>query len=247
MLKLEHWSKAFGTNRVLDQVNLQVETGQVLTLIGPSGSGKSTLLRTINFLEPADQGLITLGDLRADAARVSQADILKLRRKTAMVFQNYALFSRKTALENVMEHLVTVKKLDKQIARQIAAAQLNRVGMSDRLDYYPRQLSGGQQQRVGIARALAVEPEVILLDEPSSSLDPERTTEILDLIRALAHDHMTMVLVTHEMGFAREVSDQVIFLDQGKILEQGPPETVFGHPKTQRLADFLAGYKNRQL
>lgn len=247
MLKLENWSKAFGSNLVLDQINLQVETGQVLTVIGPSGSGKSTLLRTINFLEPADQGLISLGDLHADAAQLSQAVILTIRRKTAMVFQNYALFSRKTALENVMEHLVTVKKLDKKTAQEIALAQLDRVGMADRLHYYPRQLSGGQQQRVGIARALAVEPEVILLDEPSSSLDPERTTEILDLIRTLAHGHMTMVLVTHEMGFAKEVSDQVIFLDQGKILEQGPPEVVFDHPKTQRMADFLAGYKNRQL
>ena len=247
MLKLEHWSKAFGANLVLDQINLQAEKGEVLTVIGPSGSGKSTLLRTINFLEPADQGRISLGDLHVDVAQLSQADILVIRRKTAMVFQNYALFSRKTALENVMEHLVTVKKLDKKIAREIATAQLDRVGMADRLHYYPRQLSGGQQQRVGIARALAVEPEVILLDEPSSSLDPERTTEILDLIRTLAHGHMIMVLVTHEMGFAKEVSDQVIFLDQGKILEQGPPEVVFDHPKTQRMADFLAGYKNRQL
>lgn len=247
MLKLENWSKAFGSNPVLDQINLQVETGQVLTIIGPSGSGKSTLLRTINFLEPADQGLITLGDSREDVAQITPAKILELRRKTAMVFQNYALFSHKTALENVMEHLLTVKKLDTKAAADLAAAQLERVGMSDRLDYYPRQLSGGQQQRVGIARALAVEPEVILLDEPTSSLDPERTTEILDLIRSLAHGSMTMVLVTHEMGFAREVSDQVIFLDQGKILEQGPPEAVFDQPQSPRTADFLRGYKDRQL
>lgn len=247
MLKLENWSKAFGSNQVLDSINLEVEQGQVLTIIGPSGSGKSTLLRSINFLEPPDQGIISLAGQREDVSQLTPAKILSLRRKTAMVFQNYALFSHKTALENVMEHLLTVKKLDKTEAAERAKAQLDRVGMSDRLDYYPRQLSGGQQQRVGIARALAVEPEVILLDEPSSSLDPERTREILDLIRTLAHSSMTMILVTHEMGFARKVSDQVIFLDQGKVLEEGSPEEVFDHPTSRLTAEFLRAYKERQL
>lgn len=241
MLKLRDWSKAFGSNQVLDEINLEVEKGQVLTIIGASGSGKSTLLRSINFLEPADSGTMVLGDIKRDVADISQEDILAIRRQTAMVFQNYALFSKKTALENVMEALVMVQKQPEAQARDQASHYLDLVGMSDRMDYYPSMLSGGQKQRVGIARALAIQPQVILFDEPTSALDPELVGGILDLINDIAHKETTMVLVTHEMTFAREVSDRVIFLDGGKILEEGPPQEIFEHPKEERTRDFIQG------
>ncbi|MBG9981411.1 amino acid ABC transporter ATP-binding protein [Facklamia sp. DSM 111018] len=242
MLLLENWSKSYHKRLVLDHLNIQVDTGNVLTIIGSSGSGKSTLLRTINFLEPADEGQITLQQQTLDVQTASHKEILELRRRTAMVFQNYALFSKKTALENVMENLVTVQKLNKQVARDKAMNYLEEVGMQDYYNRYPHRLSGGEQQRVGIARALAIEPEIILLDEPTSALDPEMVSGILDLIQSIAHKDTTMILVTHEMQFAKEVSDQIIFLSQGRILEQGSPQKIFLHPKEERTKAFLQSF-----
>ena len=239
MLQLTNWSKDYQGKPVLKDIQLQVDAGQVLTLIGPSGSGKSTLLRSINFLAPADQGQMMLDGQAYDVQQVGQADILQIRRKTAMVFQSYALFSKKRALENVMEHLLVVKKLPLSQAKELAMAYLEQVGMKDYALSYPRQLSGGQQQRVGIARALAIKPKLILLDEPTSALDPELIGGILDLIRSISHQEMALLLVTHEMKFARELSDQVIFLDQGKIVEQGSPDQVFLNPQEQRTQDFI--------
>lgn len=242
MLKLEQWNKSFNNNQVLNNIHMEVSTGDVLTIIGSSGSGKSTLLRTINFLEQPDSGLITLGTQTYDVAHVSKQDILAIRRQTAMVFQNYALFSKMTALENVMENLLMVQKLPESEARDKASHYLEQVGMANRMDYYPSRLSGGQQQRVGIARALAIQPEVILFDEPTSALDPELVGGILELIQDIAHNDTTMILVTHEMTFAKEVSDYVIFLDQGHILEDGSPAQVFEQPKHERTKQFIQGF-----
>lgn len=241
MLKLSNWFKAFGDHQVLKDIHLEVPTGDVLTIIGSSGSGKSTLLRSINFLEPADQGHIQIDDMSQDVQKMKQDDILNLRRKTAMVFQNYALFSKKTALENVMESLLMVQDLPKAEAEAIAYHYLQQVGMGDRADYYPVHLSGGQQQRVGIARALAIEPEVMLFDEPTSALDPELVSGILEIIQSIAHNNTTMLLVTHEMNFAKEVSDQVCFLEKGIIVEQGDPNQIFNHPENERTQAFIQG------
>ena len=246
MLKLENWSKSFNQNTVLNNINLEVPTGNVLSIIGSSGSGKSTLLRTVNFLEPADQGIIQIGTTTKDVAEINQQEILALRRQTAMVFQNYALFSKKTALENVMENLLMVKRMTLSEAEPIAEHYLEIVGMKDRMNYYPNKLSGGQQQRVGIARALAIEPEVILFDEPTSALDPELVGGILDLIMKVAHEKTTMLLVTHEMNFAKQVSDHVIFLDKGNIAEEGTPTQIFDHPQNERTRQFIRGFDSIQ-
>lgn len=246
MLKLENWSKSFNQNTVLNNINLEVPTGNVLSIIGSSGSGKSTLLRTVNFLEPADQGIIQIGTTIKDVAEINQQEILALRRQTAMVFQNYALFSKKTALENVMENLLMVKRMTLSEAKPIAEHYLEIVGMKDRMNYYPNKLSGGQQQRVGIARALAIEPEVILFDEPTSALDPELVGGILDLIMKVAHEKTTMLLVTHEMNFAKQVSDHVIFLDKGNIAEEGTPTQIFDHPQNERTRQFIRGFDSIQ-
>lgn len=242
MLKLENWSKSYGNHLVLDDINIEVPTGNVLTIIGSSGSGKSTLLRTINFLEKPNKGTIHIGDISQEVSHIPEKEIFKIRRQTAMVFQNYALFSKKTALENVMEQLLMVQKLPKNEAKELAENYLELVGMSDRANYYPNRLSGGQQQRVGIARALAIQPEVILFDEPTSALDPEMVSGILELIHKVAHQKTTMILVTHEMNFAKQVSDQVIFLDKGVILEQGTPEQIFDNPQMERTQQFIRGF-----
>ena len=244
MLTLNNWNKSFKDNHVLKNINLTVGTGDVLTIIGSSGSGKSTLLRSINFLEPADAGTIQIGEVVYDVAKATKRDILAVRRQTAMVFQNYALFSKKTVKENVMEALIQVKNLSKKEAIERAEGQLHLVGMADRMDFYPNKLSDGQQQRVGIARALAIEPEVILFDEPTSALDPELVSGILALIKKIAHQNTTMILVTHEMKFAKEVSDQVIFLDQGTILERGTPDELFNHSKEARTKQFIQGFQS---
>src|SRR5690625_2841368 len=208
MLKLTNWFKSFGTHEVLKDIHLEVPTGDVLTIIGSSGSGKSTLLRSINFLEPADKGQIQIDDVTKDVQTMKQNDILKLRRKTAMVFQNYALFSKKTALENVMESLLMVQNLTLAEAEEIAHHYLEQVGMGDRADYYPIHLSGGQQQRVGIARALAIEPEVILFDEPTSALDTELVRGILEIIQFIIYIKKTMLLVMNEIYFSKVVTDK---------------------------------------
>ena len=225
---------------VLRGVDLTVEKGDVVAILGPSGSGKTTLLRCLNFLETADAGQLVFDGESFDLAHASRADIARLRKKTAFVFQNYNLFRNKTALQNVTEGLIVARKLPKEQADEIGMKMLAKVGLADRADYYPRQLSGGQQQRVAIARALAADPEIIYFDEPTSALDPELTGEVLSVMRQLAEEGMTMLVVTHEMGFAREVSNRVIFIDGGQIQEDEPPQELFSNPKHPRLKAFLS-------
>ncbi|MEG2246789.1 amino acid ABC transporter ATP-binding protein [Clostridium sp.] len=238
MLKINNLSKKFDQNTVLNNIDLEINKGEVVVLIGPSGTGKSTLLRCINILEKADKGSLTIGDLNVDLANLHKQDILKIRRKTAMVFQNYNLFNNKTVIENVTEPLIVVKKMDKEKANRIALEKLKLVGLEEKKEEYPSRLSGGQKQRVAIARALAVDPEVILLDEPTSALDPELVGEVLDVIRSLAKAHMTMIIVSHEMNFAREIADRIVFMEKGNIEEEGSPEQLFKENKNTRINKF---------
>lgn len=240
MLKLTNVHKSFGKVEVLKGISLNVEKGCVTAIIGPSGAGKTTLLRCMNFLEKADSGEMDFDDEKVDLKKAAKKTILSIRRKTAFVFQNYNLFSNKTALENVMEGLVIARKIPKPQAKDMAMKALEKVGLRDRADFYPLSLSGGQQQRVGIARAIAVNPEVILFDEPTSALDPELTGEVLSVIRTLADEGTTMVIVTHEMVFAREIADHVIFMEGGKIVEEGTSSQLFTSPKEERTRKFLA-------
>jgi L-cystine transport system ATP-binding protein len=242
MLSVADVKKAFGKNQVLKGIDLSVNKGDVTAVIGPSGSGKTTLLRCINFLERADEGTITIGDESANFKTACKKDVYKFRRKTAMVFQNYCLFNNKTVLENVTESLIVVRKLSKSAASEIALPLLEKVGLSKKLDSYPAYLSGGQQQRVGIARAMAQSPDVILFDEPTSALDPELIGETLDVIRSVAKTGITMIIVTHEMQFAYEISSKVIFMDEGAIVEQGTPHDVFLYTKEERTKRFLARF-----
>ncbi|MGG4495794.1 amino acid ABC transporter ATP-binding protein [Brevibacillus reuszeri] len=239
MIKLTGITKSFGRNQVLKGIDLQVNKGEVVVILGPSGSGKTTLLRCINYLEKPGEGQIVIGDSIVDCKRASKQDILQLRRKSAMVFQQYNLFKHKTALENVMEGLVIVQKRPKDESRERSVRVLEKVGLGSKLDAYPSELSGGQQQRVGIARALALEPEVILFDEPTSALDPELVGEVLEVIRKIAREGITMIVVTHEMSFARDVSNHVVFMDGGVIVEEGTPQEIFGSPKEERTKQFL--------
>ena len=239
MIAVENWHKSFGKNHVIRGIDWRVETGDVSVIIGASGSGKSTFLRTLNFLERAEQGVLTIDDIELDMQKVKNSDILNVRRNTAMVFQSYNLFRHKTALENVMEALVVVQKMDKKQAEDITKEQLDRVGLSDRIHYYPHQLSGGQQQRVGIARALAIQPKVILFDEPTSALDPEMIGEVLDVIRKISHKGTTLIIVTHEMGFARDCADNVALFADGILYEQGTPDQIFNHPQKEKTQQFL--------
>ena len=224
---------------VLRGVDLTVEKGDVVAILGPSGSGKTTLLRCLNFLETADAGQLVFDGESFDLAHAGRTDIARLRKKTAFVFQNYNLFRNKTALQNVTEGLIVARKLPKEQADEIGMKMLAKVGLADRADYYPRQLSGGQQQRVAIARALAADPEIIYFDEPTSALDPELTVEVLAVMRDLAADGMTMLVVTHEMGFARNVSNQVVFMEHGVVVEQGPAKEIFTAPREERTRAFL--------
>jgi len=239
MIRLTNISKSFGKNQVLHHINLTVDKGEVVVILGPSGSGKTTLLRCINYLEKPSEGQIDIGDFSLDYKQASKKDIHNLRQKSAMVFQHYNLFKHKTVLENVMEGLVVVQKLSKEEAKQKSVQMLEKVGLGAKLDAFPSQLSGGQQQRVGIARALALNPEVILFDEPTSALDPELVGEVLDVIRKIAKEGITMIVVTHEMGFARDVSNHVVFMDGGVIVEEGRPQDIFGSPKEERTKQFL--------
>ena len=229
---------------VLRGVDLTVEKGDVVAILGPSGSGKTTLLRCLNFLETSDAGQLVFDGESFDLAHASRADIARLRKKTAFVFQNYNLFRNKTALQNVTEGLIVARKLPKAQADATGMKMLAKVGLADRADYYPRQLSGGQQQRVAIARALAADPEIIYFDEPTSALDPELTGEVLSVMRQLAEEGMTMLVVTHEMAFARDVSSRVVYMNQGVICEQGPPQQIFGDPQRQETRDFLSRFRN---
>ena len=224
---------------VLRGVDLTVEKGDVVAILGPSGSGKTTLLRCLNFLETADAGQLVFDGESFDLAHASRADIAQLRKKTAFVFQNYNLFRNKTALQNVTEGLIVARKLPKEQADEIGMKMLAKVGLADRADYYPRQLSGGQQQRVAIARALAADPEIIYFDEPTSALDPELTGEVLSVMRQLAEEGMTMLVVTHEMGFARNVSSKTVFMENGVVVEQAPSQQFFASPKEERTRAIL--------
>jgi L-cystine transport system ATP-binding protein len=239
MLELKDVHKSFGNNEVLKGVDLVVNKGEVIVIIGPSGSGKTTLLRCINFLEHADSGTMILDGKTIDLKHATKKEILQVRRQTAMVFQNYYLFNNKNALENVMEGLVTVKKVPYQEAKAIAEKMLEKVGLSDRMQHYPSQLSGGQQQRVAIARALALNPQVILFDEPTSALDPELVGEVLGVLQKIAKEGITMVVVTHEINFASEMADKVIFMDGGYVVEEGTAERVIRNPQQERTRKFL--------
>lgn len=240
MIKLNGIYKKFKDHEVLKGIDLKVKKGDVLTIIGPSGSGKTTFLRCINFLEKPDHGTIQIGEkLVIDAHKPSKRDILQLRRQTAMVFQNYNLFQNKTVLENITEGLIVSQKKKKSEAIQIAESLLKKVGLSEKRDEFPSSLSGGQQQRVGIARALALNPDVILFDEPTSALDPEMVGEVLTLIKEIAREGITMIIVTHEIDFAREVSNHVVFMEGGHIVEEGTPEEVILHPTKERTKQFL--------
>ncbi|EHD20228.1 MULTISPECIES: amino acid ABC transporter ATP-binding protein [Brenneria] len=239
MIHLNKITKKFGDETILNKVSLEVKERDIVCIIGPSGSGKTTLLRCINFLEHADSGMIEIDKYRVDCARAKKKEINLLRGKSAMVFQNYNLFKNKTACENITEGLVYARKLPRRQAEEIAADLLQRVGLLHKKDSYPNSLSGGQKQRVGIARALAMNPSVLLLDEPTSALDPEMVGEVLKLIQKIAQEGQTMIIVTHEMNFAREIASRIIFMEGGTIVEDGTPETIFISPRQPRTRAFL--------
>ncbi len=232
MLQVKNVRKAFGDNQVLRGVDMEVRKGDIVVILGPSGSGKTTFLRCLNFLEQADSGTMDFDEVHTELKSASKAVISKVRKKTAFVFQNYNLFQNKTALQNVMEGLTVARKVPKLEA-------LVKVGLSERYDYYPSQLSGGQQQRVGIARAIAVNPDVLLFDEPTSALDPELIGEVLAVMKKLAKEGATMIIVTHEMSFAQEAASKVIFMDGGVIVEQGSAKQIFTSPREERTIQFL--------
>ena len=239
MLEVKGIKKSFGGLEVLRGVDLTVRKGDVVAILGPSGSGKTTLLRCVNFLETADGGTLRFDGEEFRLGHVSKRDIARIRKKTAFVFQSYNLFLNKTALQNVTEGLVTGRKVPRAQAEELGRGALDKVGLSDRRDYYPSQLSGGQQQRVAIARAIAAQPEIIYFDEPTSALDPELTGEVLAVMRRLAEEGMTMLVVTHELGFARTVSNQVVFMEGGVVVEAGPSGEIFEHPRQERTRMFL--------
>ena len=243
MIYISELSKTFSGQKVLNDLSLEIQKGEVVALIGSSGAGKSTFLRSLNYLEAPDSGRIKIDDFEVDFEHITQDQILTLRRKLAMVFQQFNLFGRKTALENVKEGLIVVKGLSDQEATKIAREELAKVGLSDRQNHYPRHLSGGQKQRVALARALAMKPEVLLLDEPTSALDPELVGEVEKSIANAAKSGQTMVLVSHDMSFVAQVADKVLFLDKGRIIESGTPEEIMQHPKEERTKEFFASYK----
>ena len=245
MLEIRNLRKAFGDLQVLKGIDLDVNKGDVVAILGASGSGKTTMLRCLNFLEKADDGTKTFDRQRVELAHETRTQVNALRRRTGFVFQNYNLFANKTALQNVTEGLIVARKMPRRQADEIARAALVRVGMADRADYYPNQLSGGQQQRVAIARAMAADPEIIYFDEPTSALDPELTGEVLAVMRSLAEEGRTMLVVTHEMGFARHVANRVVFMDGGVIVEQNTAEAFFNDPQQLRTREFLQTYRQR--
>ncbi|MFC0561548.1 amino acid ABC transporter ATP-binding protein [Halalkalibacter alkalisediminis] len=240
MIKVENIHKYFDQQHVLKGINLSVKKGEVVSILGPSGSGKSTLLRCINFLEQPTSGIVEINGNRIDVESASKADILSLRTSTGMVFQQYNLFKNLTVLQNVMIGLTSVKRIDPIKAKKMSTEILEKVGLEERLNYYPAQLSGGQQQRVGIARALALNPEVLLFDEPTSSLDPELVDEVLTVIKNVANEGNTMLIVTHELHFAREISDHIVLMENGSIIEEGTAKQMFNNPSVERTRKFLS-------
>lgn len=241
LIEIEHLSKSFpGGTEVLKDISLEIHKGDIVAIIGPSGTGKSTLLRCLNYLTVPSEGRIRIGECRVGAKSHTKEEVYALRRKSSMVFQQFNLFKNKTALENVMEALTKVQKMPKAEAEEISKRLLEQVGMGDRMDFYPSKLSGGQQQRVGIARALAVNPEVILFDEPTSALDPEWVKEVLATIQEVAKEGRTMIIVTHEISFARQVANRILFMEEGKIQVDAPPEEFFSDTKQERLQQFLS-------
>ena len=243
MLKVDHIQKNFGTGDVLKGIDFQVDKGEVVAILGPSGSGKTTLLRCIAFLEKAESGIMQFDGRTVDLSRISKKDMHELRMHMGFVFQGFHLFRNMTVLENVMEGLVTARKVNKAEAEKIAREMIEKVGMSERIPFYPDQLSGGQQQRVAIARAIAINPDVILFDEPTSALDPELTGEVLDVMQKLAKEGTTMVVVTHEMGFARDVASRVVFMEDGLVVEEASAHDFFENPKMERTKQFLTRYQ----
>ena len=239
MLKITNVHKSFRKNKILNGVDLTVNKGDVVVILGPSGSGKTTLLRTLAFLETADKGELEFDEIKTSLSNAHKKTILDVRKKIGFVYQNYNLFANKTALENVMEGLVIARKVPKEEAKTIAEDALKKVGLLERKDFYPSQLSGGQQQRVGIARAIAYKPDVVLFDEPTSALDPELVGEVLSVIKALAKEGTTMIVVTHEMSFAEEAATQVVFMDGGVVVEKGTSREIFYSPKQERTKQFL--------
>lgn len=242
MIKITNLTKAFSGQKVLDGLNVTIKKGEVLALVGASGAGKSTFLRSLNYLEQSDYGSIAIDNFKVDFQNITKEEVLELRRKLAMVFQQFNLFERRTALENVKEGLKIVKKLSDEEATKIAKEELAKVGLSDRENHYPKHLSGGQKQRVALARALSMKPDVLLLDEPTSALDPELVGEVEKSIADAAKAGQTMILVSHDMNFVYQVADKVLFLDKGRILEAGRPEEIFKHPKEARTKEFFANY-----
>lgn len=224
---------------MLKGINLEIEKGEVAVIIGSSGTGKSTLLRCVNFLEVPEKGIISIDDVEVNAETAKPKEIMNLRKQSAMVFQSYNLFKNMKVIDNVLEPLIYVRKIPKKQAYEMAKEYLWRVGLLDKAGEYPSRLSGGQQQRVGIARAMAVDPKIILFDEPTAALDPSLVGEVMEVIRDLARKHTTMLIVTHEMKFAKEIADKVSFMDDGVIVEQGPPEQVFENPREEKTKQFL--------
>ncbi len=246
LLKIEGVRKRFGDNEVLKGISLEIGKGEVIAILGPSGSGKTTLLRCINFLERADEGKLTLDGRTYDMHLISKAETAAVRRKTAFVFQNYNLFLNKSVIQNVMLGLTAARGMPRAMAAEKARAALQKVGMLEKAHAYPISLSGGQQQRVAIARGLATDPEIIYFDEPTSALDPELIGEVLNVMRQLADEGMTMLVVTHEMEFARKVSSRIVFMDGGEVIESGPSAEFFAHPTQERSRDFLRSLRRSE-
>ena len=245
VVSIKNLHKSFEDVEVLKGINMEIKNGEVVAILGPSGSGKTTFLRCLNFLETADKGIIDIGGNIVDCQDIGKNQkkkIIDLRRKTAMVFQNYNLFSHKTLIENVMEGLVIVHKMNKIEAYEKSKKMLERIGLGERINYYPHMISGGQKQRASMARALVLNPDVILFDEPTSALDPELVGEVLDTMKQIADEGITMIVVTHEMAFARDVADRVVFMDKGVIVEQGTPKEIFTRPKEDRTKQFLSRF-----